>query len=145
MYKKILYLTLCALITLTTACTAVQPATQEQDANAKSFAVEQGKAHIYIYRNETANFNTTMSVDIDGEHAGDTEQRTFIVKTVEPGMHSITAHAENTSNIELFAESGKNYFVWLEVYLGVVIPRAKLHNVSEEVGRAGVTESILVE
>ena len=67
-----------------------------------------------------------MSVDIDGSHVGDTEHRTYVVQTVNPGKHVITAHAENTSEIELTNEADKNYFVWLEVSIGVVIPRAEL-------------------
>lgn len=123
----------------------MQLASQQSDASAKSFVVEKGKSNIYIYRNETENFNTTMSVDIDGKHVGDTEHRTFIVQTVNPGKHVITAHAENTSEIELATEANTNHFVWLEVSLGIVIPRAELHSVSEEKGQAGVKESNLVK
>ena len=146
MFKKILVILSVSIFSaIITACTSVQLADKESDASAKSFAVEKGMSHIYIYRNETENFNTTMSVDIDGSHVGDTEHRTYIAKTVSPGKHVITAHAENTSEIELTTEADKNYFVWLEVTIGAVIPRAELQNVSKEKGHAGVNESNLVK
>jgi len=146
MIKNILLLLSFLLITSTmTACTSVPLADHEQDVKAKLFTVEKGKSNIYIYRNEIENFNTTMSVDIDGKHVGDTEQRTFIVKTVTPGKHVITAHAENTSEIELTTEADKNHFVWLEVYVGAFVPRAELHNVSKDKGQVGVKESNLVK
>lgn len=111
------------------SCSAVPLAKPEQDSMAKSFSVEADKSNIYIYRNETENFNSEMAVDIDGEHVGATSQRTFIVSTVQPGQHTIAAHGENVSEIEITTEAGKNYFAWLEVTIGAFIPRAKLHSV----------------
>ena len=132
-------------VVVITSCASVPRASHEIDSQAKLFNVEKGKSNIYIYRNETDNFNTTMSVEIDGEHVGDTEQRTFIVKSVDPGDHVVTAHGENTSEIKIRAEENKNSFVWLEVTVGAIIPRAKLHSVSKEKGRVGVKESSLVK
>ena len=53
------------IITLTlfiASCASVPLAKPEQDAMAKSFSVEAGKSNIYIYRNETENFNSEMAV-----------------------------------------------------------------------------------
>ena len=146
MIMKILrFLPLVLLATTIASCASVPRADHELDSQAKSFNVGKGKSNIYIYRNETDNFNTTMSVELDGQHAGDTEQRTFIVKPVNPGKHVITAHGENTSEIEITTEEDENYFVWLEVTVGAVIPRAKLHSVSKDKGMSGVKESDLVK
>jgi len=86
-----------------------------------------------------------MSVDIDGNHAGDTKQKTFILKTVKPGKHVVATHTENTSELTLNTEAGNNYFIWLEVRLGIFVPRAELHLVDKEKGQAGVLESDLVK
>jgi hypothetical protein len=127
------------------ACATAQHATPDEDSAAKRFNVTNGKSNIYIYRNENLGLNTEISVDIDDKHAGNTLQETFILQTVDPGKHKITAHAENTSEIELITEAGKTYFVWLEVELGVVVNRGHLHSVSEEKGKAGVLECRLVK
>jgi len=127
------------------SCSAVPLAKPEQDAMAKSFSVEADKSNIYIYRNETENFNSEMAVDIDGKHVGATSQRTFIVSSVQPGKHTIAAHGENVSRIEITTEAGKNYFVWLEVTVGAFIPRAKLHSVDQETGEAGVKKCNLIK
>ena len=127
------------------SCAPVPLAKPEQDSMAKSFSVETGKSNIYIYRNETENFNSEMAVDIDGKHVGGTTQRTFIVSSVQPGKHIIKAHGENVSEIEITTEAGKNYFVWLEVTVGAFIPRAKLHSVDQETGEAGVKECDLIK
>jgi len=133
------------LFLITTGCTPVQIANPEQDVMAKSFTVDSDKSNIYIYRNETYNFDTTMAVEIDGIHAGDTKEKTFILQTVKPGKHIVTAHGENTSEIELLTEAGKNYFVWLEVAVGAFIPAARLHEVNSEIGKSGVNECTLVK
>ena len=143
--KFLRFLPFVLLATVITSCASVPRADHELDSQAKSFNVEKGMSNIYIYRNETDNFNTTMSVELDGQHAGDTEQRTFIVKSVTPGKHVITAHGENTSEIEITTEEDKNHFVWLEITVGAVIPRAKLHSVSKDKGMSGVKESDLVK
>jgi len=97
------------------ACASAQHATPYDDSAAKQFNVTNGKSNIYIYRNENLGLNTEISIDIDGKHAGNTLQETFILQSIDPGEHKITAHAENTSEIELVTEAGKIYFVWLDV------------------------------
>ena len=141
-----LYLLPIIIFTLFIAsCSPVQLAKPEQDSIAKSFSVESGKSNIYIYRNETENFNSEMAVDIDGKYVGGTTQRTFIVSSVQPGKHIINAHGENVSEIEITTEAGKNYFVWLEVTVGAFIPRATLHAVDQETGKVGVKECNLIK
>ncbi len=127
------------------ACGAVKLAAPDRDSAAKQFNVADGYSNIYIYRNEDVFINTEISVDIDGRHAGNTDHKTFILKSITPGKHTIIAHAENTDEIELITVAGKNHFIWLEARIGVVINRAHLHSVNEKNGRAGVMECRLVE
>jgi len=126
------------------ACATAQFTTPEEDSAAKRFNVKNSKSNIYIYKNENLGLNTEISVDIDGKHAGNTLQKTFILESVGPGEHTITAHAENTSKIELVTEAGKIYFVWLDVNLGAFVNRGQLRSVSEEKGKSGVMECMLV-
>jgi hypothetical protein len=133
------------LITLSiTSCASVDSGNYPRNKNAKLFEVEKNKSNIYLYRNQLDSFDLTISAEIDGKSVTDTEHKTFIITTLEPGKHVITAHAENISKLEINTESGKNYYIWLEVTLGLNSPRAKLHSVDEQRGKYGVKNSTLI-
>ncbi|MFV2061345.1 MAG: hypothetical protein ACC653_11730 [Gammaproteobacteria bacterium] len=145
MFKKYsgLFVVIITLV-ITTSCGTVHRASSQDDTHAKAYETQKGMSNIYLYRNQIDNFDILITAEIDGKHVSDTEQRTFLVKTVIPGQHVITAHAENTSKIEITTAADKNYFIWLEVTLGLEKPRAKLHAVSEQRGKAGIKDSTLV-
>ncbi len=127
------------------ACASAKLATPEQDAAAKQFNPEAGKANIYIYRNEGNPFSTQISVSLDGAQAGNLDKDTYMILPVPPGRHIITAHAENRDSTEIITEEGKDYFIWLESRLGAITNHAHFHHVSEEKGEAGVSVCKLVE
>ena len=133
------------LVVSCTACATARLAEPELDLAAKQFQVSAGASNIYIYRNEDIVFNNEIPVDIDGKPAGDTNQGTFILKSVAPGKHSITALAENTETIELTTVADNNYFIWLEVRIGAVTNHAHFHLVDEAQGKSGVMECKLIE
>ena len=133
------------LVVSCVACASARLAKPEQDVAAKQFQVPAGESNIYIYRNENIVFNNEISVDINGKHAGNTNQKTFIFKSVAPGKHSITAFAENTEFIEITTIADKNYFIWLEVRLGAVTNHAHFHLVGEAQGKSGVMDCKLIE
>ena len=133
------------LVVSCAACATARLAKPELDMAAKQFEVPVGKSNIYIYRNEDIVFNNEIPVDIDGEPAGKTNQGTFILKSVAPGKHSITAQAENTETIEITTAADKNYFIWLEVRIGVVTNHAHFHLVDKAQGKSGVMECKLIE
>lgn len=62
-----------------------------------------------------------------------------------PGSHTITSKSENDATLTLSTEAGKNYYVWQEVKMGLLMARSKLSQVSEEEGKQGVMESKLVK
>lgn len=127
------------------ACASIKFAAPDADSAAKLFNVPNGKSNIYVYRNVNVIIDTAVSIEIDGNPAGNTGHKTFILKSVSPGNHTITANAENTDTIDLNTEPGESYFVWLEVRTGAATNHAHLHSVSEEKGKKGVMESRLVE
>ena len=127
------------------ACASIKSAAPEEDSAAKQFNVASGKSNIYVYRNVDLILDTAVSIEIDGKSAGNTGHKTFILKSVSPGNHTITARAENTDTIDLTTAAGRNYFVWLEVRTGAITNHAHLHSVSEEKGKTGVMEGRLVE
>jgi hypothetical protein len=115
------------------------------DAQAKQFAAPKEAANLYIYRNETFGTAVKMPVLVDGFAVGDTVAHSYILKQVTPGSHTITSKSENDATLTLSTEAGKNYYVWQEVKMGLLMARSKLSQVSEEEGKQGVIESKLVK
>lgn len=125
-------------------CASVPMESAENDAKAKQFQVsDEGKAGVYIYRNETFGAAMKLSVALDGKHLGQTASKTYFYKEVEPGEHSVMSSAENTDELTFEAIAGKLYYVWQEIKMGVMAARSKLHLVDEEQGQKGVNESKL--
>lgn len=68
----------------------------------------------------------------------------FQPKQSAPGSR-ISYRSENDATLTLSTEAGKNYYVWQEVKMGLLMARSKLSQVSEEEGKQGVMESKLVK
>ncbi|NME03796.1 DUF2846 domain-containing protein [Aeromonas sp. DNRA1] len=115
------------------------------DAQAKQFVAPKDAANLYIYRNETFGTAVKMPLLVDGSAVGDTVAHSYILKQVTPGSHTITSKSENDATLTLSTEAGKNYYVWQEVKMGLLMARSKLSQVSEEEGKQGVMESKLVK
>lgn len=124
-------------------CASVPMGDPKQDAALKEFSSKPGVAGIYIYRNESFGGAVTMDVSVDGKALGKTAANTFLYKEVKPGKHTVTSEAENTENLELNTVSGKLYYVWQEVKMGLLYARNKLHLVSADEGKKGVLETKL--
>ena len=131
---------LVALLALLSGCASVPMTSNEEDAQAKTYAVKPGKANIYVYRNETMGAAITMSVSLNGRIQGQTAAKTYFLFEVDPGNYDITSHTENVETLRVAAASGKNYFIWQEVKMGLMTPRSTLHQVDEATGRKGVEE-----
>jgi hypothetical protein len=116
----------------------------QQDAAGKAFSVAPDRAAIYVFRDETTFWAGKVDVYVDTAPLGRTVGKTYLVKQVMPGRHTITSSADNIDTLEVNAEAGSITFVWLEVMLGWSV-RAKLHPVGDAVGRKGVLESRLMQ
>ncbi len=121
-------------------CASVPMASLQDDSTGKAFAPADGKANIYLYRNETFGAAIPVTVALDGKVAGQTASQTYFLWTVEPGRHEISCNAENTETLALTTSSGKNYFVWQEMKMGMWMARCSLSEKSEEEGRKAVQE-----
>lgn len=142
MLKKLLCVSVLALGMV--GCASVKMAAPADDSVAKQFVVKTDKAGLYIFRNESMGGAVTMDVKIDGKAVGQTAAKTYIFTELSAGSHVITSDAENTSEITIEVESGKLYYVWQEVKMGVLSARSKLQQVDEQAGKKGVNESKLV-
>jgi hypothetical protein len=124
-------------------CASVPMGDPQKDAALKTFSAPQDKAAIYVYRNEIMGSAIKMPVMLDGKILGDTAPKTYLYTEVEPGEHQLISKAENDSTLTVDAVSGKVYYVWQEVKMGILYARSKLQLVDDQVGQNGVTESKL--
>jgi hypothetical protein len=143
--KKLSIAVTLALALIATGCAKIPMASMEADSSAKSFRTEPGKANVYIYRNETFGAAVKMSVLIDNVWVGDTAAKTYILRQVEPGPHTIVSKAEKDAFLTLDTKAGANYFVWQEIKMGAFAARSQLHLVDESRGMAGVAACKLVK
>ncbi len=121
MKTNIINLCVCLVLSLAAGCATVPMATQDLDLEAKSFLAPPDMANIYIYRNEMFGGAVKMTVLVDDQFAGDTASKTYILKTVEPGAHTIISKSENDATLFLDVVAGQNYYVWQEVKMGQVV------------------------
>lgn len=127
-------------LVLFAGCASVPMASLQDDSSGKAFAPGDGKANIYVFRNETFGAAIPVTVSLDGKVAGQTASQTYFLWTVEPGHHEVSCHAENTETLALTTSPGKNYFVWQEMKMGMWMARCALSEMSEEEGRKAVQE-----
>lgn len=125
-------------------CASVPLATPEADQAAKTFTPVEGKANIYVYRNETFGAAIKVPVSVDGKAAGSTASKTFFHWEVEPGQHKIVSHAEKDDVITVDAVAGTNHYVWQEMKMGTWSARTKLQMVDEDKGQKGVNQCKLI-
>ena len=128
-----------------TGCASVKMASTDRDMQSKIFKIEPDRANIYIYRNEYFGAAIKVPVSINGLDLGSTGAKTYFHLNVPPGIYHLNSSAENDSKVHLNVEKGKNYFVWQEMKMGIIYGRTRLTNVDEMTGRAGVSESQLLE
>ncbi|MFM5402545.1 DUF2846 domain-containing protein [Aeromonas veronii] len=145
MFRQIMMSAALLSAALLSGCASVPMADATADAQAKQFVAPKDAANLYIYRNETFGTAVKMPVLVDGVAVGDTVAHSYILKQVAPGSHTIISKSENDATLILSTEAGKNYYVWQEVKMGLLMARSKLSQVSEEEGKQGVMESKLVK
>lgn len=143
--KKALFALSIVAVAGLSGCASVPMATPEEDAKAKEFVAVSGKSNIYIYRNESLGAAVKMPVLIDGVSVGDTVADSYILRTMDPGKHTILSKGENDSTLELDAKANTNYYVWQEIKMGVFSARSNLHNVDDATGKAAVSECKLIK
>ncbi|MDR0747190.1 MAG: DUF2846 domain-containing protein [Helicobacteraceae bacterium] len=144
MKKRLFLVALSVGAWLLSGCASVPMASAQADLTAKEFkAPTNGKAGVYIYRNESFGGGIKMDVFVDEWLIGSTAQQTYHYVEVTPGLHTFRGKAENNSLLSLDAAANKLYYIWQEVKMGFVVARNKLQLVDEQKGQAGVGESQL--
>jgi uncharacterized protein DUF2846 len=105
-------------------CASLAP--PETDALAKLMRPVEGKAIIYVFRNEEYSAPWHIGLSLDGKSMGSTQANTYVRWSVEPGQHIIVSHRENDAPLVLRTEPGKVYYVWQDVSMGFFRPRSDL-------------------
>ena len=145
MIRHAVAVTLAVITLIVTGCATAPVASSDLDQAAKTFAAKPGKANIYVYRNEHIGAAVGMEVILNGRLMGKTGAQSYFLFEVSPGKHALLSRAENDSGLDVVVESGRNYFVWQEVKMGLLYARTLLQIVDEATGRAGVKECQLLE
>lgn len=138
--KIVIRLLVLAVALFLVGCSSLPRAPIEQDAAAKSFTTDEGKANLYIYRNEQFGGAVEMDVLVNNKPLGKTGPKTYFALSVPPGQYTVMSKAENDSTLTVDVAGGKNYFVWQEVKMGVWYARSLLQLVDDDKGKAGVLE-----
>lgn len=133
------------LIASLAGCTSVPLADPQQDAALKSFTIAPDKAGVFIYRHQSRSGDVKMAIELDGEPLGQTIANTYLYKEVSPGRHQVTSKSENIDSLVFEARAGSLNYVWQDIKMGILAPRAKLHLASDSEGQSGVLASRLVE
>ena len=138
MHKFIIML----IITTLCGCATVQLASQQLDQEAKSFTASPEKSNIYIVRGMGLGFVVSFQIALDGKIIGSIAPNTYHLLTVAPGQHTISAFsAENSAQVSINTESGKNYYVKVGPRMGLAAARVGVEIISEEEGKRAVLES----
>lgn len=145
MIKKLCFAVIILATTLISGCASVPMASAELDAQAKQFAPAADKSKIYIYRDESLGAAVKMPVLLNGMSVGDTVAKSYILREVDPGEHTITSKTENDATLTLKTEAGAIYYVWQEVKMGTFSARSALHQVEESKGKAAVQKCKLIQ
>ena len=127
---------------LLSGCASVPMGDKTADADAKKFAAPAPEvARLYVYRNAMVGAALTKRVTVDGVVIGETASKTYFVRNVAPGKHTLGTQSEFSDNtLDLDVVGGKNYFIHQYMKIGLFIGGANLELVSEEEGKKGVEE-----
>lgn len=125
-------------------CAQVPRGSQAEDANAKQFTPQADTASLYIYREEFFGAALTMNVKVNGQLIGHTGPQSYFHLNVAPGKYKIESVTDLSDSLDVDVAAGKNYFVWQEVKMSVLLTNSKLTRTDEAAGRKGVMGSKLI-
>ena len=103
-------------------------------------------AGVYVYRNSFVGQALKKNVYLDGKFLGESANKTYFHKPVQPGEHTVSTESEFSDNaLKFIAEAGRNHFIRQYIKMGVFVGGANLELVDEEEGRSGVLSSRLAK
>jgi hypothetical protein len=131
------------LVVLLTSCSAVQKATTEADAGAKTLSPPADKALVYVVRPNFLGTAIRFKVSIDGKYVGTTGGQRYIYTLQDPGLHKIASKAENLAELEIEFAAGQVYYIEQIPRMGIIMARNKLVLLDEATGREKLNQCTL--
>jgi hypothetical protein len=141
------------VVVLTSGCASLQKILPEkkittaQSSSAQSVVTQpiskQLQSQVYIYRNETLGAALSLKVTVNGKLVGTTGPKSFLKISLPAGKYSFASQGDE-SILEVTIDSGKQYYIWQEIKMGLVSGGSKLRLVDEKKGRLGVKECTLI-
>jgi len=149
--KRIIGIIVLLLMGLIVGCASVPMASVDQDAKAKQFVPDPTKASLYVYRNDVMAGAIPISIDLNGQKIGEVVSKSYLQLKLTPGVYVIGSHSKNEdglsksndSSLSVSVEAGKNYYVHLNVGVGVLFASSSLETVDMVTGMEGVNASSL--
>ncbi|MGJ7580935.1 DUF2846 domain-containing protein [Variovorax sp. RHLX14] len=126
-----------------TGCASVNMSSKEESAKSKQFgAPTAGSSGLYVYRNSFVGKALKKDIWVDGKCLGESASDVFFYTQVEGGKkHKIETESEFSPNaLEIFMDTGKNYFVRQFIKMGAFVGGADLEQISEEQGKADIAK-----
>lgn len=147
MYKKIVTWGAIVSSLVMTGCASVPMAPKEQDIAMKKFeAPVANKAGLYVYRNTFVGQALKKAVSLDGKLIGQTANKVYFYKPVDPGQHVLSTESEFGDNsLKFEASAGKNYFFEQYIKMGVFVGGANIRMVTEDEGKKAISECSLAQ
>ncbi len=143
MKKNLTCLLWIALIILFTGCSAVQKATLEADAEAKTLSPSDSIALVYIVRPNFLGTAIRFKVYCDDTYIGTTGGQRFIYTYQVPGTHLFTSKAENTSELAVELAAGNVYYIEQIPQMGIIMARNRLQLLDDVSGKEKLNECTL--
>lgn len=126
-------------------CASAPPASTAQSVDAKTFVAPLGKARVYVVRRGVIGTAILFQVSIDGRIAGSLPTRSFLAQDVDPGKHNVSVFAPgNQESVVIAAETGRAYFVHVELSKTSLATKAVVEQVYENEGRKLVSGASMV-
>ena len=128
MFKKLVVVAALAGVLFVSGCATVPMASPAEDAALKSFeAPPADKAGVYIYRNSMVGQALKKNVYLDGEYLGESANKVYFYRQVEPGQHTVSTESEFSDNALNFdAKGGMNHFIRQYIKMGVLVGGANV-------------------
>ena len=137
-------LAISTVLAVMTGCASVNMAPEQQSLDAKKFsAPSEGKAGLYVFRKDTpVGGALKKDIWINGDCLGESAKGVFFYRQVEGNKeHEISTESEFSPNtLNLFTESGQNYFIQQYIKMGVFVGGANLELFNEKEGMAEVAK-----
>lgn len=127
MKKIFLSAMMICLVSTLIGCAPRYMVTKNPCPDVRGVVPSQGKSALVIGRTTTFGGGVNIENYLDKKFIGTTKGRSFFVSSVEPGLHHVTARAENTETVLLNFEPDKTYYLLNAIRMGVIFARTKYY------------------